>query len=169
MAARRPARRSTATQAYGSVDVPEAVIDLLTGVRNYLQARPAARAAAQPWAPPHRDALRWTTCAPALSQPCLWARSPQILSAPSRPAGQVRAAGVRLRPALHEGRQDAAGGGGRQRSGGNRAGALHTALAPPRGFGAEQRVWRLQPLFLRLPFQSRPAFINRKHPEHSTR
>ena len=31
------ARRSTAGQAYGNVDVPEAVIDLLTSVRNYLQ------------------------------------------------------------------------------------------------------------------------------------
>ncbi|KAL4438050.1 hypothetical protein ABPG77_004271 [Micractinium sp. CCAP 211/92] len=29
--------RTTAVQAYGSVDVPEPVIDLLTGVRNYLQ------------------------------------------------------------------------------------------------------------------------------------
>ncbi|KAL4425569.1 hypothetical protein ABPG75_009585 [Micractinium tetrahymenae] len=29
--------RSTAGQAYGAVDVPESVIDLLTGVRNYLQ------------------------------------------------------------------------------------------------------------------------------------
>lgn len=31
-------RRTTTDQAYGAVDVPESVIDLLTGVRNYLQA-----------------------------------------------------------------------------------------------------------------------------------
>lgn len=34
--------RSTAGKANGKVDVPEGVIDLLTGVRNYLQARCAA-------------------------------------------------------------------------------------------------------------------------------
>lgn len=34
-----PACSTTAVQAYSSVDVPEPVIDLLTGVRNYLQAR----------------------------------------------------------------------------------------------------------------------------------
>ena len=34
----RPAAcRSTAGKAYGAVDVPESVIDLLTGVRNHLQ------------------------------------------------------------------------------------------------------------------------------------
>ena len=31
--------RSTQGAAFGAVDVPDAVIDLLTGVRNYLQAR----------------------------------------------------------------------------------------------------------------------------------
>lgn len=31
--------RNTAAVAYGKVDVPEAVIDLLTSTRNYLQAR----------------------------------------------------------------------------------------------------------------------------------
>jgi len=35
-----PGRRTTANQAYGAVDVPESVIDLLTGVRNYLQVGP---------------------------------------------------------------------------------------------------------------------------------
>lgn len=111
-------RRSTAQQSYRSVELPESVIDILTGVRNYLQASAGCRTTVVGAAPGLHLALLQCEVAPTGQQKvlvCLFnprsqGRLPAPPSVPAkaflpdpeshrRPpvsAGQVRAAGVRV-------------------------------------------------------------------------
>ncbi len=70
-----PARSTTAVQAYGSVDVPEPVIDLLTGVRNYLQAR-LRKAGPLPSRASHRRDMPHRIPAPSVPVPSLSLTTP---------------------------------------------------------------------------------------------
>lgn len=167
--------RSTADKAYGQVDVSESVIDLLTGVRNYLQVRAARGRAlgALPCAAERRGAEGAQHLGGALAggralggQLFTRAHSHTCTSSPCTtpprlpPPGQVRAAGIRVGPPLHEGGQDAAGARSPGSSGrrgrakrAQRAAGLAGRCSPP------HQPWPLSPGWspLRLPSLSPPT------------